>query len=235
MESRVYPAGPGHPPGLGDRRSSGALWLVLLLGVVALLGAGALVLWSHNDMLGRAEAVDAAWAQVESNYQRRADLVPRLVETVNRYVRHEEALLLSVAKERTAAQRAVAALEQAHQASAVERRAGPGKPPGDPAQLTALAQREAEVGRSLRAVLAVAEAYPELRSADQFLELQAQLEGTENRINIARMAFNDAVRAYNAALVQIPTRFVAESRGLERRPYFEADAGAKGAGPLGLE
>jgi LemA protein len=91
------------------------------------------------------------------------------------------------------------------------------------------------VGREIRNVLAVAESYPLLRSADAYLELQAQLEGTENRINAARMAFNEAVRAYNAALVQLPTSLVAQARGLERRPYFRAEPAAHAAGPLDLD
>jgi LemA protein len=91
------------------------------------------------------------------------------------------------------------------------------------------------VGRSVQTALAVAERYPELRSADQFLKLQAQLEGSENRINVARMAFNDAVLEYNAALVQLPTRFVAQARGLEPRLYFRADEATRIAGPLAFE
>jgi LemA protein len=96
-------------------------------------------------------------------------------------------------------------------------------------------EQDAAVGRELRAVFAVAESYPALRASDAFLELQAQLEGTENRINAARMAFNEAVRAYNAALVALPTSLVAQAQGLERRPYFRAAEEARVAGSLDFD
>lgn len=230
----VTSIGPG-PPGLGGHRPSAARALALGAALSLLLLCGGAFFWAHNDMLARAEAIDAAWAQVESNYQRRADLVPRLVKTVTRYMRHEETLLMGVAKERASVQHALVDLDRARSARDTEPGTGAASAPADASELEALAQREAQLGRGFHAVLAVAEGYPELRSADQFLELQAQLEGAENRINVARMAFNDAVREYNAALVQIPTRFIAESRGLERRPYFEADPVARIAGPLDLE
>jgi LemA protein len=221
------------PPNAGAaqaRRIGVASSLALLL---AALG---IAVTAHNGMLGRAEAVDAAWAQVESNLQRRADLLPRLVETLNRYLRHESELLTGVTRERgaalAAAERAVGVLQRA---GAEERAALAAAPSAADARLDALARRGAEVGRGVRAVLAVAESYPELRSADHFLELQAQLEGSENRINVARMAFNDAVRDYNAALEQLPTRWVARSRGLERRAYFGADESARSVGPLAFE
>jgi len=231
--SSPQPIGPGPIGGAGSSRSLAWIAVVGLL----LLG-GALGLWAHNRMLGRAEAVDAAWAQVESNLQRRADLLPRLVETVNRYVRHESELLTAVTRERgaalAAADAALAELRLAQQASAEERAALAGRAPTHD-QLESLARREAALGRGVQAVLAVGESYPELRSADQFLELQAQLEGSENRINVARMAFNDAVRDYNAALVQLPTSLIARSQGLDRRVYFRADEDAHTTGPLAFE
>lgn len=224
--------------GLPPAGTTGGTGRVIALSalVALLLAAGGTALQAHNTMLGRAETVDAAWAQVESTLQRRADLVPRLVETVNRYVRHESQLLTGVTRERANATRGVeAALAELQRASADEQTAQGTSPAGDAARLEALARREAAVSQGVRAVLAVAESYPELRSADQFLELQAQLEGSENRINVARMAFNDAVRDYNAALVQIPTSWVARRQGLERRAYFQADEGARVAGPLAFE
>ncbi len=227
------------PLGVGNPSAQGTRVLALVLALALGLGAAGLALWTHNRMLGRAEAVEAAWAQVESNFQRRADLLPRLVETVNRYMRHESELLTAVTRERgaarSAADNAVAELRRAQTASAQERAALGVAPPMDGAALESLARHEAAVGRGVQAVLAVAERYPELRSADQFLELQAQLEGSENRINVARMAFNDVVREYNVALVQLPTRLVAQAQGLERRPYFRADEGARVAGPLAFE
>jgi len=210
------------PPALGAPRHAAGRWVAVAGLLVLVVGAAASALWTHNRMVRRAEAVDAAWAQVESNFQRRHDLLPRLVETVNRYVRHESELLTGIARERSAAM-----------AAAGELRAQAGG--ADAAALERLAQHEMALGRGVQAVLAVAERYPELRSADQFLELQAQLEGTENRVNVARMAFNDAVGAYNAALAELPTRWVAQAQGLERRAYFRADAGSEVAQPLRFE
>jgi LemA protein len=240
MDPHSYASQPqlsGLPPGTG--RGAGGRWIAVFALLTLLFAAIGTALTAHNEMLGRAEAVDAAWAQVESNLQRRADLVPRLVETVDRYVRHESELMTDVTRERSGAARAVETaldeLDRAQRASARQQAAGGASPAGDAARLETLARNEAALTRGVRAVLAVAESYPELRSADQFLELQAQLEGSENRINVARMAFNDAVRDYNAALVQLPTRWIAESRGLERRAYFSADEGARVAGPLAFE
>jgi LemA protein len=240
MDAHDYTT-PQQPSGLVSPNAGGgsARWIAAGALTALLLAALGLGVKAHNDMMGRSEAVDAAWAQVESNLQRRADLLPRLVETVNRYVRHESELLTGVTRERGAAlaatDAAVAELRRAQSASAKERAALAATPAADAARLESLARHEAAVGRGVRAVIAVAESYPELRSADQFLELQAQLEGSENRINVARMAFNDAVRNYNAALEQLPTRWVAQSRGLERRAYFSADEGARVAGPLAFE
>lgn len=234
LDPRSPSQGEPLPQPFGARRTSHAPLLAALL--VALVGApaAATALWAHNAMLGRAEAVDAAWAQVESSFQRRADLVPRLVETVNRAVRHESELLTEVTRERGAALAAARdALGELHRAHAESAAPAEGSP--DEARLDRIASQQAALDRGVQSVLAVAERYPELRSADQFLELQAQLEGTENRIHVARMAFNDAVRDYNSALVQLPTRIVARAEGLERRPYFRADASARVARPLDLE
>jgi LemA protein len=204
-----------------------------------LIGPAAAALWAHNAMIGQAESVEAAWAQVESNLQRRADLVPRLVEVVKRAMSHESEVLEDVARQRAAplmaVQGALEKLSRAQTASRQEIESLAGATPTDAASLASLVRRDAEVARGVQVVLAVAESYPSLRSSDQLLELQAQLEGSENRINAARMAFNAAVRDYNAALAQLPTSLVARAQGLERRPYFNASEGAHIATSLGLE
>jgi LemA protein len=110
-----------------------------------------------------------------------------------------------------------------------------GSAPLAQSELSELADAQAEVGQGIRRLLALAESYPELRSADQFLELQAQLEGSENRIHVARMAFNEAVRDYNAALEQLPTRTFAQARGYERRAYFQTDESNRHASSLGFD
>jgi len=173
----------------------------------------------HNHVVSRGEAVDAAWAQVESAHQRRADLVPALVETVKRHLRQESETLVAVIEARSQAVRLPASEH----------------PPASEAELSRLGRAQGELGRDLARLVAVAETYPELRSADSFLALQAQLEGAENRIHVARLEYNDAVRAYNAAIQQLPAAWLAEARGLQRRAYFESDEGAEGARPLGLE
>jgi LemA protein len=207
--------------------------------VIAAAGAAGVGLWSHNTMIAQAEAVDAAWAQVESNLQRRADLVPRLVEVARRAMSHESQVLEAVVRQRTAPAVAMRdALEQLDRAQAASRAqiaSIGGAAPAEETSLAALVRHDAEVRRGVQVVLAVAESYPSLRSSDQLLELQAQLEGSENRINAARMGFNDAVRHYNAAIAQLPTRWIAQGRGLERRPYFEATEQAHSAATLGLD
>jgi len=198
-------------------RRRGVAWVLipLCLAVAAAAGAG---LWLHNGLVARREAVDAAWAQVESSYQRRSDLVPVLVEALQRYMRHEAETLVQVVSARD---RGLAAMD--------------GNAPVAQSELRELSAAQAEVGQGIRRLLALAESYPELRSADQFLELQAQLEGSENRIHVARMAFNEAVRDYNAALEQLPTRTFAQARGYERRAYFQTDESSRHASSLGFD
>ncbi len=210
-------------------------WVGPLLAVALLIAPLALALWAHNRVVARAESVESAWAQVESNLQRRADLVPRLVQVVARAMRHEEEVLEKVTHQRAAPAAALQqALETLNRVQA-EAPAQAGGVPEDAVQLDALQRRDAALGAGLRLVLAVAESYPQLRSTDQLLELQAQLEGSENRINAARMDFNEAVRRYNAALVELPTSLVARLRGLEPKPYFGASPEAHVATPLALD
>jgi LemA protein len=224
------------PRPIGAPRWLGLVWaLALSLLVAAPLAAA---IWLHNGLIGEREAVDAAWAQIESNYQRRADLIPALVESVERHMRHESETLERVTETRGAAlERFSAAARQLGEAQDRSARALEGlggTAPDTEAELARIAGSQARVAHGVRQVLALAESYPQLRSADQFLELQAQLEGTENRINIARMGFNEAVRRYNARIEQIPTRWIASARGDERRAYFESDADARRAKPLGF-
>lgn len=210
------------PGGIGqmNKSFSGLLAIALLLIVP-------LILWAvlHNSLVTKEEAVFEAWAQTESNLERRADLIPALVETVSRYLRHESETLTSVTEQRgdaklsqvldelIAAQKATADIVQKDGASIVE----------NDADLAALYAAQQRVGRRMHSFLAVAESYPQLRSADQFLELQAQLEGTENRINVARMRFNEAVASYNAAIRKLPGSLIANVGGFNRKAYFQAD------------
>jgi LemA protein len=229
----MYPGpGPIHEP-----RRAGAVWALILASLVisTSLGAG---IWLHNGLIARREAVAAAWAQVESNYQRRADLIPVLVQVVERHMRHESQTLERVVSGRSASlERFSAAARQladAQQSSARALEALAGAAPATQEELGEIAAAQTQVDRGLHQVIALAESYPALRSADQFLELQAQLEGTENRINVARMGFNEAVREYNAALEKLPTNYIARAKGYERRAYFETSEKARRAAPLGF-
>jgi LemA protein len=209
------------------------------LGGLLVLAPVVLSLVLHNHLVAQREAVDGAWAQVESQYQRRADLVPALTRTIQRYLRHESDTLVGVVRARAEAtarlERAAADLAAAQAASARELGERAGRPPQAEAELERFARSQEGVGLGLQRLLAVAEAHPTLRSGDQFLELQAQLEGTENRINVARMRFNEAVRAYNAAIEKLPARLIASAQGYERRAYFRADDGARGAPQIALD
>jgi LemA protein len=181
-------------------------WIALLL---ALILIGGTTLWSYNSLVGLSEAVGAARAQVESNIQRKADLLPNLVKTVKAYAKHEEKVFGEVGRLRSEAT---------------------GKALGDMQAASAL---DAKLSGALVRLMAVAENYPDLKASEQFRQLQAQIEGAENRINVTRMLYNDTAREYNAALKKIPGRFVAPLLGLHPAEYFRADATAKN--PLKLE
>lgn len=224
------------PGGHGEmNRSLSALLAVALLLVVPLL----LWVWLHNGLVAKEERVFEAWAQTESNFQRRADLIPALVDTVSRYLKHESETLTAVTAERAGAtaglSRAVDDLIRAQKESADIVAGRGGKIIEEQGPLTALYQAQAAVGRTMTQLLAVAEAYPELRSSDQFLELQAQIEGTENRINVARMRFNEAVRGYNGAIRMLPASLVARVGNFQRKAYFRSEEEARNAPDLRFE
>ncbi len=222
------------PEALGTmNRSLATLLTVAVLLVVPLLGFA----WLYNGLVNREESVLAAWAQTESNFQRRADLVPVLVQTVSRFVAHERETLTEVTRARAGSlDRLAAAMDalsagQARMAETLQS----GVSPEDPERMAALQRAEAAVGREIAAFLAVVEDYPALRSVDQFLALQAQIEGTENRINVARMRFNEAVRDYNGAMRRLPGSLVAGIGNFRRKAYFQAEEGASGAPAVSFE
>jgi LemA protein len=185
------------------------------------------LVWLYNGIVGKEEQVFAAWAQVESNYQRRRDLVPNLVGTVERYLEYERGTLGEITEERGAALRALggaldevaAAQKDAEQQAAVDRET-------TQAELERLAAAQTIVDRSLGRFFALAENFPDLRAGDQFLELQAQLEGTENRINVARVRFNQRVEEFNGAIRQLPGSLLARVGDFRRKAYFQASKGA---------
>jgi LemA protein len=217
-----------------NKSVSAALAAATLL-IVPLL----LWVWLHNSLVAREERVFEAWAQTESNFQRRADLVPALVETVSRYLRHEAETLTGITEARSRSLEDMAAsidsLTDAGQAAQELLRERGRAVIEEEQALRELYEALARIGRSMTALVAVAEDYPELRSSDQFLELQAQLEGTENRINVARMRFNKAVRDYNRATRQLPGVLVARAGGFKRKAYFQSAEEARNAPELALD
>jgi LemA protein len=218
------------PGGTGTmNRSTSAILAIALLLIVPIL----LWTWLYNGLVGKEETVFETWAQVESNLQRRADLIPALVESVSRYLKHESETLGAVTAERSAAAtrigKAIDALIRAGgETSDILRAEGPAIVE-DEAALGRLLAAEGGYRRGIDEFMAVAEVYPDLRSSDQFLELQAQLEGTENRVNVARQRFNEAVSEFNGTMRMVPWSLVAGLGNFRRKGYFRADTEARDA------
>jgi LemA protein len=213
-----------------------SLMSLLLLGLPLMLPLLWLV-WLHNSIVDKEEQVYAAWAQVESGYQRRNDLIPGLIRTATRYLQHERETLVEVTQERAGALSPIAAaleeIDAAQKQAEEVVRATEADLEAD-AVLERLAAAQEGVNRSLGRFFGVVENYPQLRSADQFLELEAQLEGTENRINVARAQFNDRVETFNSAIRRLPASLVARFGAFKRKAYFQAEEGAAEAAELGF-
>lgn len=167
---------------------------------------------TYNGFIGKEEGVNAAWSNVETQYQRRSDLIPNLVNTVKGYVAHESQTLASVTEARA-------------RATSINLSAGE----LTPERLAQFQQAQADVRSALGRLIAVAESYPDLKANQNFIELQSQLEGTENRIAVARKDFNDAARKYNVAVRRFPSNLVAALFGFDQKPYFEAAEGTETA------
>ena len=174
-----------------------------------------IVLWAiggYNGMVKMDEQVQNSWANVETQYQRRADLIPNLVSTVKGYAKHEQQTLEDVVKARSEATQVKVDAENL-----------------TPEKLAAFQKAQSGVSSALGRLLAVAENYPDLKANQNFLELQSQLEGTENRITVARKDFNDTAKSYNQAVRQFPKNILAGMFGFEKKSYFEAEAGSEKA------
>ena len=184
----------------------------ILIGFIALLVVGGLlVMSSYNRLVSLQQGTDAQWAQVQNVYQRRADLVPNLVSTVSGAANFEKSTLIAVTDARASVGR-------------VQLPAGTA--PTDPAQLAAFQQAQGQLGAALSRLLVVSEQYPSLKATANFIELQSQLEGTENRIAVERGRFNDIVQAYDTAIRRFPAVILAGMFGFTNRPYFSATAGS---------
>ena len=190
----------------------------------------------HNSLVAKQEKVFSSWAQVESNLQRRADLIPNLVTSIKTNMAHEQEVYTEVSTKRAGGlSEIVASLESLSARGELASFSGQiEKKLVDEAFMNTLVAEQQKVGREINKLMGVVEGYPELRSSDQFIALQAQLEGTENRINVTRMAFNDAVGKYNASLRNIPGNLVATFLKLEQKAYFKADDNAKASLAVGF-
>ncbi len=183
-------------------------WIWIAVAAVVVLGA----FWfyrTYNGFVRMDEEVKTAWAQVETQYQRRSDLIPNLVNTVKGYAAHERETLEGVVEARAKATSVNLSVDEL-----------------TPETMARFQQAQEGVRSALGRLLVVAERYPDLKANQNFQELQAQLEGTENRIAVARERFNTTVRGYNVAVRRFPAVIVARMFGFGEKPYFTADAAA---------
>ena len=183
------------------------IWIAVL-GVLAIA-----IIWGvgrYNAIITAEENVNTAWSQVENQYQRRADLIPNLVETVKGYAAHESETLEGVIAARAKATQVVV---DPTNASAE--------------QIAAFQAAQGELSQALGRLMAISENYPDLKANQNFGALQSQLEGTENRITVARNNFNEVARQFNTIIRRFPTNIIANMMSMEKRAYFEATEGAE--------
>jgi len=206
---------------VGEMNKSFSTLISIVLISLPVLGTLVWFALSHNGLVSKEEDVLASWAQVESNYQRRADLIPNLVSTVKAFTEHENETQTDVARMRAQ----LAAVTQEN-AKVAEMSKDAVTHLNDDAYMETLARAQQSLGGQVKGLMLTVEAYPALRASDQYLELQAQLEGTENRINVARMAFNEKVGEFNASIRKMPASLVAGIGNFQRKAYFKSDEGA---------
>jgi LemA protein len=186
--------------------------LVIVIFIAFVIG---LFFWgTYNRLVGLQQGVDTQWAQVQTVYQRRADLIPNLVNTVQGAANFEKSTLTDITNARAGVGRV---------------QLDPSKAPTDAAQLQQFQAAQGELSNALSRLLVVVERYPELKANQNFLTLQAQLEGTENRISVERNKFNTTVQDYNVAVRRFPTNMIAGMFGFSSRPFFAAQPGAEKA------
>jgi LemA protein len=188
----------------------GLVVILIFIVIIAALAVGGI----YNRLVRSQQAVDQSWAQVQNVYQRRADLIPNLVNTVQGAANFEKSTLTEVTNARASVGRV---------------QIDPNKAPADAAKLEEFQQAQGQLSNALSRLLVVVERYPELKANQNFLTLQAQLEGTENRISVERGNFNTAVQNYNTAVRSFPTNFIAGMFGFSPRPFFNAQPGAEKA------
>ena len=178
--------------------------IVVIVAVILIWGVG-----TYNGFVKKQEAMTTAWGQVENVYQRRADLVPNLVALVKNYAEYEQGTLIAVTEARAKATATTVNTENF-----------------DENEFASFESAQDELGNSLNRLIVEVENYPDLKANEEYLTLQAQLAGCENRIQTERERFNEAAKAYNQSVRKFPSNIIAKMFGFEKRPYFEADAGA---------
>lgn len=181
--------------------------LIILLAVIAIVAIW--VVSKYNGLVRSEEAVTTAWAQVENVYQRRADLIPNLVATVKGYAQHEAGTLEAVVEARTKATQLTVNAENLTEE-----------------QIAKFQAAQGELSTALGRLMAITESYPDLKANENFLTLQAQLEGSENRISTERKAYNETAQKYNTKIRIFPTSIIASWFGFDAKGYFKADEGA---------
>jgi LemA protein len=189
--------------------------IIVVLVVLAVV-VGGLCMWGvgvNNRLVTAEQAVNGAWAQVQTVYQRRADLIPNLVETVKGFAAQERTVLEEVTRARASASQMQLTPEMLN----------------DPQALRKFQEVQGQLGGALSRLLVTVERYPDLKSNQNFLALQSQLEGTENRIAVERRRFNETVQGYNTQLRLFPGSLVASFRGFKEKAYFEAAPGSEAA------
>jgi LemA protein len=177
--------------------------------VLAVLILGGMAMGTYNSLVGLGQGVDAQWAQVENQYQRRADLIPNLVKTVEGAANFEKSTLEEVVKAR-------ASVGQVNL----------GNVPNDPAAMARFQQAQDALSSALSRLMVVVERYPELKANANFRDLQAQLEGTENRISVERGRYNERAQAYNTARLRFPAVVFANLLGMREKSYFQSKPGS---------
>ena len=184
------------------KKLSGGVIILIVLAIIIMWGIG-----KYNGMVKESQKVEKAWGDVEAQYQRRADLIPNLVETVKGYASHENQTLQDVVNARAKATSITVDIN-------------------DEASLKKFQDAQGELSQALGRLIAVSESYPDLKANQNFLELQSQLEGTENRITTARNAFNEAARSYNTGIMTFPSNIIANMFGFKSKAYFASKEGA---------
>lgn len=187
-----------------------AVTALVIIGIIVLFAVGACSFYTgtYNSFVTMEEGVKGQWAQVENQYQRRFDLIPNLVATVKGYAAHESQVFTDVSEARA---KAGGVMQMSDQLL------------NDPEAFRRFQEAQTSLGGALSRLLSVTERYPELKANEQFLSLQDQLEGTENRISVERKRFNDAVQLYNRTIRMFPQNIIAGMSGFTQKPYFSAD------------